>query len=182
MEKKWYKKQETFAKLLVFLDFALVLFPGECMIIPKEAVILEWNLEEALQYYKNQGAPRDQTACLNLLKEIQQEQGGIPSWMITRAAEAWSIKESLLLALVRRIPSLRLQDSHILEVCSGPNCGKRTEIADFVEKTYGRKPKNFIYRFCGCMRQCGKGPNIRWDGKVYNAATPALVKQLVEGK
>lgn len=143
---------------------------------------MEWNLEEALQYYKNQGAPGDQIACVNLLKEIQREQGSIPRWMITRAAEAWKTKEGLLLALVRRIPSLRLQDSHILEVCSGPNCGKRTEIAEFVEKTYGAKPKDFEFRFCGCMRQCAKGPNIRWDGKVYNGATPELVKKLIENK
>jgi NADH:ubiquinone oxidoreductase subunit E len=143
---------------------------------------MKWNLEEALQYYKKQGAPRDQTACVNLLKEIQQEQGGIPNWMLRRAAEEWDTKEGLLLALVRRIPSLHLLDSHTLEVCSGPNCGKRTEIAEFVEKTYGRNPKDFTFRFCGCMRQCAKGPNIRWDGKVYNAATPELVKKLIEDK
>ena len=143
---------------------------------------MEWNLNEALQYYQKQGAPGDQTACLNLLKEIQREQGSIPRWMLAQAAEVWNTKEGLLLALVRRIPSLRLQDSHVLEVCSGPNCGKRTEIADFVEKTYGRKPKDFDFRFCNCMRQCGKGPNIRWDGTVYHAATPELVKKLIEGK
>ena len=145
-------------------------------------MVVEWNLEEALEYYKRQGAPGDQTACLNLLKEIQKEKGGIPEWMIRRAAEVWNTKEGLLLALVRRIPSLRLSDSHVLEVCSGPNCGKRTEIADFVEKTYGTNPKDFTFRFCNCMRQCGKGPNIRWDGKIYNAATPELVKKLIEEK
>lgn len=143
---------------------------------------MEWNLEEALEFYKSQGAPADQIACVNLLKEIQQENGGIPGWMLTRAAEALDTKEGLLLALVRRIPCLRLKDSHLLEICSGPNCGKRTEIPDFVEKTYGKKPVGFTYRFCGCMRQCGKGPNIRWDGKVFNNATPELVKKLIEGK
>ena len=63
---------------------------------------MEWNLEEALAYYQKQGAPADQLACVNLLKEIQQEQGSIPGWMIARAAEVWNTKESLLLALVRR--------------------------------------------------------------------------------
>ena len=148
----------------------------------KEGIAVEWNLEEALQYYKKQGAPGDQIACVNLLKEIQKEQGSIPGWMISQAAAAWNTKESLLLALVRRIPSLRLSDSHLLEVCAGPNCGKRTEIADFVEKTYGKKPAGFTFRYCGCMRQCANGPNIRWDGKVYNAATPELVKKLIEGE
>ena len=84
---------------------------------------MDWNLEEALEYYKRQGAPGDQNACVNLLKEIQQEKGGIPMWMITRAAEVLGARESLFLALVRRIPSLRLSDSHLLEVCAGPNCG-----------------------------------------------------------
>ena len=152
------------------------------MIIEKEAMVVEWDLEEALAYYQRQGAPGDQLACINLLKEIQKEQGGIPQWMLSRAAEVWHTKESLLLALVRRIPSLRLTDSHLLEVCSGPNCGKHTEIADFIEKTYGKNPTHFSFRYCNCMRQCAKGPNIRWDGKIYNAATPELVKKLIEGK
>ena len=152
------------------------------MIIEKGGMVVNWNLDEALEYYSRQGAPGDQAACVNLLKEIQKEQGSIPGWMISRAAEAWNIKESLLLALVRRIPSLRLSDSHLLEVCSGPNCGKRTEIADFVEKTYGKNPTGFTFRYCNCMRQCAKGPNIRWDGKVFHNATIELVKELIEGK
>lgn len=148
----------------------------------KEAMVMEWNLEDALEYYKRQGAPADQIACVNLLKEIQQELGGIPGWMITRTAEVWNTKEGLLLALVRRIPSLRLAEQHTLEICAGPNCGKRTELADFVEKTYGKKPKDFTFRFTGCMRQCAKGPNIRWDGQLYNRATPELIQKLIEGK
>ena len=162
--------------------FPLCSFESFVLYYTHGVIVMLWNLQEAIEYYRKQGAPADQMACINLLKEIQQENGGIPGWMITRAAAAWNIKESLLLALVRRIPSLRLVDSHILEICAGPNCGKRTEIADFVEKIYGKKPKEFAWRFCGCMRQCGKGPNIRWDGKLYNAATPELVKQLIEGK
>ena len=37
---------------------------------------MNWNLEEALQYYKNQGAPGDQTALTGLLREVQEEYGG----------------------------------------------------------------------------------------------------------
>jgi hypothetical protein len=29
------------------------------------------------------------------------------------------------------------------------------------------------------MRQCGKGPNIRWDGQLYNGADEALLRRLV---
>ena len=31
---------------------------------------MEWNLEEALDYYRRQGAPGDQNALIALLKEI----------------------------------------------------------------------------------------------------------------
>ena len=142
---------------------------------------MEWDFNEALEYYKRQGAPGDQIACVNLLKEIQKELGSIPGWMIAQAAEAWNTKEGLLLALVRRIPSLRLMDSHTLEICAGPNCGKRTQLADFVEKTYSKNPKEFTFRFCGCMRQCGKGPNLRFDGKLYNGADEQLLASLMDG-
>jgi NADH:ubiquinone oxidoreductase subunit E len=138
---------------------------------------MEWNLEEALQYYQKQGAPADQTACLNFLKEIQKEQGAIPGWMIARAAEVWNTKEGLLLALVRRIPSLRLADTHTLELCAGPNCGKHKVLAEAAEALRGGK---ITVKFVPCMRQCGKGPNLRWDGTLYNQADIALLKKLTQ--
>ena len=140
---------------------------------------MSWNLEEALHYYKTQGAPRDQAAVISLLKELQQENGGkIPGWMITRAAEFYATKEGYFLAYIKRVPSLRLENTHCLELCAGPNCSNRGALAAFVEKTYGTK--NFELRYCGCMRQCGQGPNLRWDGKVYNHADEALIRRLVE--
>ena len=49
-----------------------------------------------------------------------------------------------------------------------------------VEKRYGKNPREFTLRQVGCMRQCGKGPNIRWDGKIYNGADEDLIRSLVE--
>lgn len=139
-----------------------------------------WSMEETLEYYKGQGAPSDQTALVGLLREIQQEHNGIPRWAVAEAAGFFGVKESYLCAVIKRIPSLRLADSHHLELCSGPNCGKRTELAAFVERTYGKTPAGFTWKYCGCMRLCGKGPNIKWDGKVYHQATPELIRALVE--
>ena len=96
---------------------------------------MSWNLEEAVTYYRGLGAPGDQNAVINLLREIQQENGGsIPGFMLTRAAELYGVKEGFLLAFVKRLPSLRLSDSHLLELCGGPNCSKRAALAAFVEK------------------------------------------------
>jgi len=139
---------------------------------------MDWNLEAVLDYYKKQGAPGDQTALVSLLRQTQEEFGSVPYWAIKKTAESYQIKESSLLAIVKRIPSLRLEDTHTLEICGGPNC--RAYLAGFVEKTYGAKPKGFTVKLSGCMRMCGKGPNIKWDGKLYNGATEDLIRSLVE--
>ena len=141
---------------------------------------MAWELHEAIQYYKRQGAPGDQNALTSLLREIQTEFGAVPQWVMPEIATAYGIKETYLQAIIKRIPSLRLENSHLLELCGGPNCSKRARLAAFVESTYGPKPKNFMLRYTGCMRMCGKGPNLKWDGKVYNGADEALIKKLVE--
>lgn len=142
---------------------------------------MSWNLEEALRYYKKQGAPADQSALISLLREIQQEHGGsIPGGLLSAITEAYTVKETYLQAIIKRIPSLRLADSHCLELCGGPNCSKRAKLAEFVEKTYGKNPKNFTVKYVPCMRMCGKGPNLKWDGKLYNGADEALIRRLVE--
>lgn len=137
-----------------------------------------WDLAEAVSYYKSQGAPQDQSAMISLLQEIQRENGGtIPPLMLEEAAQGLGVRESLLLALVRRVPRLRLAESHVLEICSGPNCGKCRTLAKYGEKLQGGKIQ---VRFVPCMRMCGKGPNIRFDGTVYHKADEALLKQLLE--
>ena len=143
---------------------------------------MSWNLNEAVQYYKTQGAPGDQNALTGLLREVQEEFGAVPQWVLPEIAAVYSIKETYLQAIIKRIPSLRLENTHLLELCGGPNCSKRAKLAAFVENTYGAKPKNFTLRYSGCMRMCGKGPNLKWDGQVYNGADEALIQKLVEGK
>ena len=144
---------------------------------------MSWNLDEALTYYKKQGAPGDQSALVSLLKEIQLEQGGgIPKGMLPEIARQYAVKETYLLAVIKRIPSLRLLDSHLLELCGGPNCSKRAALAVFVEKTYGKNPKGFSVKYVPCMRMCGKGPNLKWDGKLYHGADEALIRKLIEEK
>ena len=142
---------------------------------------MNWNLEEAITYYQKQGAPRDQNALIGLLKEIQQEQGSISRADMNRIMECYSIKEGILLALIKRIPRLRLSDNHVLELCGGPNCGKHTALAQFAEKLQKEKG-NFTLKFVPCMRMCAKGPNLKWDGKLYHEATEELIRNLVDGR
>ena len=142
---------------------------------------MAFSLEEAVAYYKKQGAPSDQSALVSLLREVQQENGGaIPKSVLPLVAERLGTKESYLLAVIRRIPSLRLSDSHMLEMCGGPNCGKHAALAAAAEKLC--KGKNVTLKFVPCMRLCGKGPNLKWDGTLYHKADEALIKRLLEEK
>ena len=142
---------------------------------------MNWNLEEAITYYQKQGAPRDQNALIGLLKEIQQEQGSISRVDMNRIMECYSIKEGILLALIKRIPRLRLSDTHVLELCGGPNCGKHTALARYAENLQKEKG-NFTLKFVPCMRMCAKGPNLKWDGKLYHGATEEMIRELVDGR
>ena len=138
---------------------------------------MDWNFEEALHYYRRQGAPGDQTAVVQFLKEVQAQNGCIPKWMLTRASESWGCKESLFLAFIRRLPSLRLEDSHTLELCGGPNCSRRDDLADFARNLC--KEKGIEFRLVACMRQCGKGPNLRLDGKLHSGITRQELEKLL---
>ena len=139
-----------------------------------------WNMEEALKWYKKMGAPSDQSALLELLREVQRENGGaIPKGVVPALAVGLSVKESYLIAVIRRFPSLRISDVHTLELCAGPNCGKAVALAADAEKLCAQR--NVKLSYTGCMRMCGKGPNLRWDGKVYNQADEKLLRSLVEG-
>ena len=150
----------------------------ELLFYPEE-LCMSWNLEEALDYYRRQGAATDQNALIALLKEIQKELGAIPVDAPARIAEAYGLRVPLVLALIRRLPSLRLAGGHCMELCAGPNCGKSSALADFAEKN---APKGVTVKRTGCMRLCGKGPNLRWDGKLYHRADRALIQRLMEQK
>jgi len=137
---------------------------------------MEWSPEEAVAYYKKLGAPQDQSALTALLFEIQSNSGGgIPPYLISPIAGELGTKEGVLLALIRRIPRLRLGDTHLLEICAGPNCGKHAALAAAAEKLADDK---ITARFIPCQRLCGKGPNIRWDGKLYHKADEKLLREL----
>jgi len=142
--------------------------------------MMNWNLEEAIAYFKSQGAPQNQTALISLLREIQQEhEGSIPGHLLGVVAEAYGVKESFLQAVVKRIPSLRLKDVHCLELCGGPNCGKHKQLAECARKLQAASGGSFELKFVPCMRMCGKGPNVKWDGVLYHQATEELLERLV---
>lgn len=139
---------------------------------------MNWNLKEAIEYYRNQGAPADQNMLIALLKELQRHNGVIPASMLADIADAYGIRESLLHALIRRVPGLRLVDAHCLEMCSGVNCGRHRKLAELAEQLAAGR--GITIKYVPCMRMCGKGPNIRWDGTLYHRADEALLHELMK--
>ena len=139
---------------------------------------MDWSIEEAVTYYRRQGAPGDQTALVNLLREIMKEKDALSHGDLHAVAEAFGLKQTYLLAIIRRFPGLRLQDRHTLEICAGPNCGKCRELCDYGETIKESGDGRISVSYVPCMRMCGKGPNIRWDGTVYHRADVALLKRL----
>ena len=144
---------------------------------------MSWNMEEAVCYYKKQGAPGDQTALVSLLTEVQQEYGGaIPASVLPALVEGLGTKENYLLALIRRMPRLRLSDRHVIELCAGPNCGKYTKLLETAQKIAKDSGGKIEVKTVPCMRMCGKGPNVKWDGMLHHGATEVLLRQLAEKK
>lgn len=141
---------------------------------------MSWNLQEAIEYYRTQGAPTDQSALIGLLREIQRENGGISRGDIGTIMQALAIKEGLLLALIKRIPSLRIKDVHTLEVCAGPNCGKHTALAAFAEKLSKESGGRIELKYMPCMRMCAKGPNVRMNGTVHHGMTEEKLRELLK--
>jgi len=138
---------------------------------------MSWNLSEAIAYYKKQGAPSDQSALTQLLLEVQQECGGaVPKGLLPELAQGLAVKETFLTALIRRMPRLRLDDGHLLELCAGPNCGKAAQLAKKAEALCG---ENIRLKYVPCMRLCGKGPNLRLDGRLFHKATPEMLENLI---
>ena len=150
----------------------------------------EWHLKEAIAYYREQGAPRDQQALIALLKEVQAEKGGkIPKKSLEKLAESYAIKKSLLKAVIRTVPGLRHEDApHTLEVCGHKACLKNGagRLCAFLKDAYGAEDGGvsqggeFSLRVAGCLKKCGKGPVIRWDGESYTHADEALIRRLLQ--
>ena len=138
---------------------------------------MSWDLHEAVAYYRRQGAPGDQNALRNLLTEVQAEQGGaIPGFVLPVIAGELGVKESFLAAIIRRIPSLRMADRHLLEICGGPNCPRKHDLAHFLDRAGGKLEIKLV----PCMRLCGKGPNLCWKGQLHHRADEALIRRLLE--
>ena len=115
----------------------------------------------------------------------------MPEKSLHKIADAYGLKKSFLKAIIRQIPTLRTEEApHCLELCGKKTCARdgAGSLAEFIQTAYEVKDGGvsqkggFSYRVVGCLKKCGKGPVIRWDGAVYTHADQKLIQALVAGK
>ena len=82
-----------------------------------------------------------------------------------------------MLAIIKRFPSLRLQNTHLLELCAGTNCSRAADLAVYAESL---RSDSLTVKFVGCMRMCGKGTNIRYDGVLYHNVNKQLLDHIIK--
>ena len=139
---------------------------------------MDWDLQEAVAWHRAQGAPGIHGATVALLKEAQEAcGGGLSPELMGQLAQALGVKDSFLLAVVKRTPSLRLEGKHLLRLCGGPNCSKHQHLEKLAREL--ADPDRVTVEVVGCMRLCGKGPNLRYDGRIWHAADETLLRQLL---
>ena len=146
------------------------------------------DLQNLFEIYREQGVPQDQQMMIALLREVQEMTGGtLTEDVLRHVADAYGIKTSLLLALVRRVPGLRMAScAHRLEMCG--NCKQGAALRAWVEDTYRVKSggsceqAGFSYHVTPCMKNCKNGPSVRWDGKLYSCADQKLLLSLIGNK
>ena len=145
-------------------------------------------IREIIEYYRGQGVPQDQQMLIALLREVQEEAGGVLSQAILlEIADSLGMKLTLLQALIRRVPSLRMENAaHRLEICG--TCRLGAKLRDEIERTYGVKSgavceaAGFSYHVTPCMKNCKNGPSVKWDGVLHSRADMELVRRLIESR
>ena len=146
------------------------------------------DLQKLFEVYREQGVPQDQQMLIALLREVQETLGGtLTEDVLFQAASFYGMKATLLQALIKRVPDLRMANAaHWLEMCA--SCKAGYGLRAWLEDTYGVKSGGssekggFTYRTTPCMKNCKNGPSVRWDGTLYSHADQSLLIKLIEEK
>jgi len=148
----------------------------------------EREMREMIAYYGGQGAPQDQQMLIALLREAQEADGGaLSNALLSEIAQAFGVKDTMLHALIRRVPGLCSEKArHRLEICG--TCKAGAQLRDYIERTYAVRSGGiserggFSYRVVPCMKNCRNGPSIKWDGKLHGHASEALIRELTDDR
>ncbi|RGZ03344.1 hypothetical protein DXA14_16545 [Hungatella hathewayi] len=81
---------------------------------------------EIVDYYSSQRDAGSQENIVEMLREVQELYGYIPSEKTGAMAEATGVKQTLLLQLIKLYPSFKKAPyGHCITVCTGARCGDK---------------------------------------------------------
>lgn len=150
---------------------------------------MQETIREILDYYAGHRDKTDQTVLVELLREIQEVCGCVPSDLQREAAQACGVPESLIAGLVRRYPSLReAAYQHTIVACTGRCClGKQGgEVLEALRCALGvtteglSRDGTIFLRTQNCLRHCGTAPNLLIDGTLVPQVSPKQIPSLLQ--
>lgn len=150
---------------------------------------MEEQLIEILEYYKNQPNSQEQATLVEMLREVQELVGCIPTDIQSRIAQEFDIKETTIATIIKLYPSLKASNfKHRIVACSGARCMDKEggQIYEALKKELevdrdGLSKDGMVYLTTqNCLKRCKMGPNIYIDGEMYSQLTPSDIKGLVE--
>lgn len=111
------------------------------------------------------------------IRECQEEFGCVSLSHQSQIAEAFSLKDNIIKTVMRFMPSIK---ESIVEYevvcCSGSRCAKNgsmeviKEVKDTLGLDFDKVSEDGRIRLSmqNCFKQCGVGPNIMVNGRLYN--------------
>lgn len=114
---------------------------------------------------------------VEMLKEIQKIDGYISVEVIEYISKNMYLKISFIEGVIKRNKSLKNKLCKTIILCTGPRCMKKGsyEVLKLIEKDYN----NFKLETKNCFRDCGKGPNLSIDDKIYNGINCNNIKKIL---
>nr|WP_157766910.1 NAD(P)H-dependent oxidoreductase subunit E [uncultured Blautia sp.] len=147
----------------------------------------EENINEILAYYSSRKDKKEQEMIVAMLRELQEICGGISPALQERAASAAGVKKSVVQYLVRMYTGLKETPyEHTVTVCTGKRCRDKggAAVLQAVRNELGIKKEgisadgNVYLNVRGCLRNCGKSPNLLIDGKMFSGVKPDQIGEI----
>lgn len=139
--------------------------------------------QEIVDYYGGQKDAKSQDNIVEMLREVQELCGYIPSEKTGAMADALGVKQTLLLQLIKLYPSFKKAPyGHCITVCTGARCGSEgsAEVFEAVLKAVEtRESGAFKIVMKECLKQCKTAPNLMVDSDSYGHVKPEEVAAIL---
>lgn len=149
----------------------------------------ELTLKEILEEAVDRFGKGSQEGAKDAIKSCQEEFGCVSQDHQSQIAEAFELKENIIKAIIKFMPSIKESKvKYEIVCCTGPRCANNgsMEVIKTVQKMLGIRfdqttsDGNICLRSQNCFRQCKFGPNIMINGKLYHNIDKIKVEKIIK--